>query len=554
MLTKNKYNHLFRILVFLGLILLLTTYCKKDDNTNDAITFHRFVFNPSELFIDEDGRGFFEFTIDQPTEVEWQMESKPHWLNLDPQSGTLASGATQKIDISIGEHDIPNGSLLYDIVFSSNKTSNGRAKIRIKTGSTPSNYIGLMPDELVIPANVNDTSLLITNLGYNAFSFTITNIPEHMSLSATEGIVDPENPIQININIDRTGLDSIINVSSFLITNSLTNEKSLTTTIEKTLGDGLWKLPFLITDAEFSYSLNKFVAISSEDFALYNLDPINQTWSSISLPKAPLCISVSQDGHYAAVGHDAFCSYIDLINNELIDTYPITIKSYDIILAPNNLIHIFPEFSDNGGRSVNTETGNEIFSQGYANDYEYNFVRLHPDGQHIYGKRTNTSGNWFNKYDYPNDTLAILYDKSVSGLTYSVKKFWITKDGNKIYTQYRHVISSTDENETDLEYITSIEGEKNIKWFDDSPSKNLFCTIVYSSQSQWNGNEIITYNLNNNNPIDTVELPKYVGNIVYEPDGEFIYINSDGDKIWVLMHAEEDYPDPYSWGIIGFDL
>ncbi len=71
-------------------------------------------------------------------------------------------------------------------------------------------------------------------------------------------------------------------------------------------------LSFRPLDADYSAALDRIIMISTAPNQLHIYDAATQNESTVTLAKAPLSISLSADGRYAAVAHDGFISYVNL--------------------------------------------------------------------------------------------------------------------------------------------------------------------------------------------------------------------------------------------------
>ena len=65
-------------------------------------------------------------------------------------------------------------------------------------------------------------------------------------------------------------------------------------------------------DADYSAALDRIIMISTAPNQLHIYDAASQNESTVNLQRAPLSISLSVDGRYAAVAHEGFISYVNL--------------------------------------------------------------------------------------------------------------------------------------------------------------------------------------------------------------------------------------------------
>jgi len=98
---------------------------------------------------------------------------------------------------------------------------------------------------------------------------------------------------------------------------------------------------YRIIDAEYSKGLERIISISASPNQLHIYDPGIEQETVVNLPKAPVCVSVSPDGYYAAVGHDAWISYVDLRSSRFIVAIPVPADVFDIVLGEMDMHTLF---------------------------------------------------------------------------------------------------------------------------------------------------------------------------------------------------------------------
>src|SRR5688500_11966208 len=106
------------------------------------------------------------------------------------------------------------------------------------------------------------------------------------------------------------------------------------------VGAAIEPLPFRIIDAEISGSLNAIIAVAESPNQLHVYDPEAKTAGTVNLQVPPRCISVSPDGLFAVVGHDAWVSWVDLTTLTLLDTIPISTVVNEIVHGGNGYAYI----------------------------------------------------------------------------------------------------------------------------------------------------------------------------------------------------------------------
>jgi chitinase len=95
----------------------------------------------------------------------------------------------------------------------------------------------------------------------------------------------------------------------------------------------LMRLPDNIVDAAYDKPLDKMVYVSSAPNELHFYDTAAHTDRVTFLVMAPLAVSVSPDGQYAAVGHDGWMSYVNLTNGAVIRVFQEITDVHTLALA-----------------------------------------------------------------------------------------------------------------------------------------------------------------------------------------------------------------------------
>ena len=98
-------------------------------------------------------------------------------------------------------------------------------------------------------------------------------------------------------------------------------------------GSALGLLGFRPTAARYSRAIDKLLLIASAPNQLHLYDPASQKDVALDLKLEPRCLDVSSDGLFAAVGHDAWVSYVDLAAAKVLAVWPITATAGDVVLG-----------------------------------------------------------------------------------------------------------------------------------------------------------------------------------------------------------------------------
>ena len=94
-------------------------------------------------------------------------------------------------------------------------------------------------------------------------------------------------------------------------------------------------LPFRPIAEKQSRQLDRLIFISANPDVLHIYEPGSGADTTVALPKPALCLDVSPDGKYAAVGHDGALSWVDLTSASIAGTFPVPVTVNSVILGAN---------------------------------------------------------------------------------------------------------------------------------------------------------------------------------------------------------------------------
>jgi hypothetical protein len=227
---------------------------------------------------------------------------------------------------------------------------------------------------------------------------------------------------------------------------------------------GLTPLPYVsrtplshdVIDAEYDRALDAVVMVSSSPTnALYLYDVSDGTERQLSLNSSPTAVSVSPDGQFAAVGHDALITHVDL--QALIAGAPVTkllnvsTVVFDVVLDGRGNVHALPAADQwVSVHSVEVATNTETLGTGSL--YAGTRGRLHPSGDYMYTANNGLSPSDIAKYDVRSGTANELYDSPYHGDYAMCGDVWLAENGATIYTKCGNTFRSSTTQSQDMVY------------------------------------------------------------------------------------------------------
>lgn len=338
------------------------------------------------------------------------------------------------------------------------------------------------------------------------------------------------------------------------------NDGSLTSeaiTVKVSVQPVINSLSYPVTDAEYSKALDKVIMLSTSPNQLHIYDAATHTEQVISLPLAPTSVSVGPDGLYAAVGHDAYISYVDLKNAKLLKTLAVAVKVLDIVLAGNGYAYAFPKEDQwQDIYSVNLNTG-EVTGGARVTIYAGTLAKLHPNGLSMYGANNGLSPDDIEKYDIQTGTASKLYDSPYHGDYPMCGNLWFSEEGKRIFTACGNVFRAADLKIQDMLYNGSLAELTHIQDLAHSATAAKVAAIPkyvpYANLNESVDTQILSYDDEYLTPSDSFQLPYFVVNEKgFMGHGKFVFFNKAADHLIVILKADASAAISNDYGVYSF--
>jgi hypothetical protein len=304
-----------------------------------------------------------------------------------------------------------------------------------------------------------------------------------------------------------------------------------------------------VVDAEFSYSLNRIVALTSSPSAVTLIDPSTAGTKAIALPLAGSSISVAPSGHLAAVAHDGYVSIIDLKKAKLTTSIPTTTVAGDVVMTDKGFAYVLPE-SDQWVdiHSIDIAAEQDFGNENHWSIYAGTLAKLHPGGNFAYGITQGLSPTDVERYDVSNGVVSNVVDSPYHGDYTMCGDLFFTKDGARMITGCGTAFRSAPGEQDDFLYSGS---------FEDDGTPNLYGRVYASIEHDpTNGSlyALRSAGFYNDTLPDHAELEVYSDDYLAAkpvvplpciepfdtqfPNGRFVFAASDGKQVYVLARTK----------------
>jgi hypothetical protein len=390
--------------------------------------------------------------------------------------------------------------------------------------------------------NSNSISFAFYNYGDGYLIWSFDNLPEWLAVSPQSGILQSLRTQEVFFVCDRSKApEGKSNAEIVLKTNDKNHpETKITVSISNRTGNGdnIFDIQGTVTDAAFDKNRDLLYITTAQpnQLLVFNAATKSQDYS-IELNKAPSCLSLTENGQIAAVGHNGLISIIDLTNT-LQQSFTVSIPIFDIEWADDNYI-CFSESDLNDVqwtklRWLNLTTGSVESDEALI--YQNCAIKKTPAKNYIIASETQVSSGLY--------TYDINEKKQKNQVFQETGNLWFFKNGDYFLSSYGKIF--------DTESLTKLEGyDYNYSAFDQLRNglTNIisadYCTATdrlwvlprndYSMSTAQFAAKIETN--------DFYSEKQYVLDDIYVRDGKeynvggyYIFVNSSGSEVFVLKN------------------
>jgi hypothetical protein len=302
------------------------------------------------------------------------------------------------------------------------------------------------------------------------------------------------------------------------------------------LAGNLHHLPFRLTDAAFSRTLNRLVVIAEGDKAVMIVDPETGNSTKVNLSARPRSVTMSPEGFAALVTSDFSVSLVNLASGTVDHTVNVNVNvnvgsiallgSWAYILRENDQLS-----------TINLISGET--KTGTTRLYTGSIMKAHPSGRRLYTIDRGMSPVDLYRIDAVGPALAVK-DSPYYGDHPICEDFWFAEKGDFAFTGCGNAFSLSDDPRTDMDFAGTvpISNEQRISAFTHSDSAGRVLVVPASSYRQDDEprDTLVTYEFPGFRLVARDVLPRLgTPQSPVIAAGRFVFANRDGRRVYVVL-------------------
>jgi len=540
---------------FLSLTFLFLLFfgCTQDEEEPEVELVELSV-STTKIILNENGLGEFILSLKGDDEYEMKSVLIPDWLNLLSES-ILVSSEGLRLEVK-AISNLAAGD--YEGIIELTTSGGGKAVIAVAYKKLATS-LSISEDILDFGYFENEKTFSINNGDGPTFNWEIINTNPFIQYMPASGSLNSGNSTLVKVLIDRAVLTTKVTDLEIRINNDQPQSVAQQINIdfykeEKLLISGK------VIDAEYNRDKDSLIFVSTEPNEIRKYNSKSGETVALPLNMPPNCVSVSQDGNFAAVGHNGRFSYVDLTTMQLVLMYQVTCDVSDIVLAPNYWVYAFPaEYQGTAVRCVNLDNKLESLTEDWA-VYGNEKAKLHPTGQYIYTANNGVTPSDFGKLDIREGVAKYLYDSKYHGEFEFAGNLWMNENGSRLFAKSRNAFDAAEDKTTDMLYDGALEGEQFITTMDiHTVAKKLYAILetgngypkIPDSYIRLYDSNFLTYK-------SQIKLPGFLKSIengegqLYDSEGHFGFFDASGSQFHLLVkrRAAEEELSSEDWAIV----
>ncbi len=488
--------------------------------------------------------------------------TQPRWLSFSSMHGKVIDGIAS-FSFSIAEEYIPNE---YQTHYSSVLLEADDGELFmffVAFANFGFPVLHCSASSISIESSVPQTFTINKSIA-GILNWEITGVPEWLLISKTSGSLTSNDSVTISVSLNLGNLPSGQDLSATLQINSNSTAGNITIPVHVSAqaAAAVRKIEGIVTDSEFNHESGIMVICTKSPNTLIVFNTNTSESNTISLSRTPNCISLSEDGHKAAIGYSvAEVSFFDIDRLEITADYTIDCIPYDIVLGDNGWCYVTPLASNwDYFRNLNLISGELIVNPNSTIIFGRTILRKVFEKPYLVATKPDNSPTGLLIFDV---TAGIARD-TIAYYHADIGNFWISDDGTRLYSRTKKVYSLPEYNGEYNFTLPPVYGIIDTEFYNISgldECRAINSIFVFSSYFDYpyliaaRIEQYSTINLNKTKTFQLSPVSVTEGDItlLYQTSPKYIFVNKEGSTLYAIKNLNENAHKDY-WTIEAIKL
>lgn len=301
------------------------------------------------------------------------------------------------------------------------------------------------------------------------------------------------------------------------------------------------RLTFRPVRAVWSPALQRIVMVSTAPNELHLFDPVARAVQTLALTAAPVSLSISPNGLFAAVGHVGSASYVDLTTRSIVRMYEYPgvtqgIQSSTEVVLANEWLYVLP-IDTSTPFSIRLSTGT-VTSGFYGSG---NGGKLHPEGRAIYATPRYGS-SYLNRIPITETGVLGGWAQSSNLSDSHCGEVWFSPDGSRIYDSCGAGVRYNADPLQDMRSFGRFFSAE-VRAFSESSNGRIAVipsqSSVSSSPGVYSNNKVILLAASGFEEVGQFSIPEFVSNgRSFVGQGRWVFFNNSGSALHVVYQSD----------------
>lgn len=538
------------IILGFGIILLAAMSCSNkflEENEVDLYTINDTVYITSN---DENVQVSLQTELDE--DYDFTVYMLPRWLSFESMHGKIENGYIT-FNVNVLHEEVPDYYPVYYSTVYFDVAELGMVSLTVVYTSYRNAAIQYSPSSIIFES-ASPRELSIVNTGQGLLVWEITSKPDWLTVSLPYDTLYPfeYGAVEIGIKTEMLTSGEYYSGNIMILSNASfsTIQIPVTVVLPVIPPADPGQVTGILTDAEYHQGSGIMAICTKMPNRVHLLNTVTGVMDSIVLDKTPACISFTEDGQKALIGYSvAKVAYIDIASRQITAEYDIDCIPFDIVSGENGWCYITPvEDQWVKLRNLNLTTGEVITSNTASSIYEQTEIRKIPGKPYMAGSQLTVTPSSLLLFDLTGGQAK----DAVTRYHESIGRFWLSKDGARLYSAYRNVYTIPDYDGqfhsdsppvygnigSDLQYIWAL---------DECPAiSSIFVSSTNYSWQSGTSSLIEQFHTTSLNKIKSFNVsPVWLSTSgterLYETTPRFIFVNKEGTALYVIKTLQQDF-------------